>query len=155
MDGVKSNYFGRGMVGIVQGVWIGGPSSLAPGTLMKHMQFGVTKELVNGLPLVPSIKLLYPGSWRFRWVVATGDRSISVWTLQAINLAPRPALIVKANAAVGLASDIISPAGAGSGWVQIPAATFTATAAGVVWVELHNRLMDDIYPAYFDYVTTT
>lgn len=155
MDGRRSNLFGRGQVGIVQGVWIGGPSSLAPGTLMKHMQFGVTREDVNGMPLVPSLKLLYVGSWRFRWTVAVGDRSISAWVLQSINLNPRPAIIVKANPAVGLAADITSPAGSSSGWVQIPAATFTATAAGVVWVELHNRLTQDIYPAYFDYVVTT
>lgn len=155
MDGVKGNYCGRGQVGIVQGVWIGGPSSLAPGTLMKHLQFGVTRDDVNGLPLVPSLKLLYIGSWRFRWTVAVGDRAISVWVLQSINLNPRPAIIVKANPDVGLAADITSTAGSGSGWVHIPDATFTATAAGVVWVELHNRLYQDIYPAYFDYVVAT
>lgn len=155
MDGVKSNYFGRGQAGVIEGVWIGGPSSNAPGTLMRHMRFGVTKATDNGMPTQPSIKLLHFGSWRFRWVVEVGDRSVSAWAYQAINLSPRPAIIVKANPDVGLMADVVSPAGANSGWVQIPAATFTATALGVVWVELHNRLTQDIYPAYFDYVVTT
>lgn len=125
------------------------------GTAQRHLSVGVSKSVSQGMPLTPSLELLEAGFWRFRWAVNSGTRAISIWARQPANVDLRPALIVKANPDVGLLADVVSVAPSGSGWVHLPDATFVATAAGAVWVELHNRLISDVSPTWFDYVTAS
>ena len=88
------------------------------------------------------------GALRSRAKVKPGSRSISIDVKQAANLSPRPTLVVRKNAAVGLAEDVTATATSGTGWVTVTA-SFTATADGAVWFELRNNL-DGYFPCLFD-----
>ena len=63
-------------------------------------------------------------------------------------MTPRPTLVVRKNAAVGLTDDVTATAAGGSGWVTVTT-SFTATADGAVSFELHNNL-DGFFPCFFD-----
>jgi hypothetical protein len=88
------------------------------------------------------------GALRSRAKVKAGSRSISIDVKQAANLTPRPSLVVRKNAAVGLTDDVTGTAAAGTGWVTVTA-SFTATVDGAVWFELRNNL-DGFFLCFFD-----
>lgn len=143
--------------GALQGISFGGPTSQAgEGTFGRNLQFGATQSLAEGSPYsqTPSLQLNQPGFWRFRWSVGVGLRSVYVNAKQA-NSTQRPTITIKANSAVGLNSDVTVAAESGSDWVTIGPATFTATAAGMVWVELRNNCQTTNCPAWFDHIVTT
>lgn len=153
--GIRSNFHGACTVGALRGISLGGPTSwLGDGSWGRHLQTGVVRSDAEGTPGAPAIALKWVGFWRFKWVVETGARSLTIFAKQAINQSPRPSVILKANAAIGLAADSEVVAGAGTGWVQIDA-PFVATADGVLWVEVHNNLTAGNYPVFFDHLSTS
>lgn len=149
-------------IGWQRGINLGGPTSINGDCPMgKHLQWGVTQSMSEGIPTPPSIMLTYPGMWRFKWPVQTGLRSISIKAKQVSDVSSsyRPSLVVKANKDVGLNADISSSAASGSSWMTIGPVTFTPTSKGVVWVELwnndtiSNRSADS--PTYFDHIVSS
>ena len=141
------------VVGALKGITLGGPTSyLGDDTFSRHMQTGVREELVDGYPSPPCLALDYPGFWRFRWQLAPGTQTISVWAKQVSNVTgKRPQMIVKANPAIGVAADVVGTAASSTGWTKIGPIGVTASAAGVVWVELWNKDTDTFYStSYFD-----
>jgi hypothetical protein len=111
------------------------------------------EEFVQGSPGAPSLRMDSEGQWRFRWVLTSGTHTLQVSVMQAANLTPRPALVVKANPNIGIATDIVGTAPAGAGWTTITVSA-TATTLGATWVELHNYLETSpgVYPCYWDHL---
>lgn len=147
----------QGVIGALQGIAIGGPTSMfGDGTFGRHLQVGVLRNNTEGNPAQPSLQLDIPGMWRFRWGVIAGPRTIRVNVKQVVNASPRPTLIVRANSAVGLNSDLTVTAGSSTGWIVLGPASFTATAAGPLWVELWNNYHGQYQtPCFFDHIIST
>lgn len=145
---------GVGMAGAAKGIALGGSLgwSTAGMTFGRVMQVGAIRDDTEGNPGTPSLKLTYPGFWRFRWVVRAGSRSIQVNVKQADNRSPYPSLIVKANSDVGVSSDLTTTSTGGAGWVVVGPLTFTATATGLLWVELWNNTTYEPAPCFFDHI---
>ena len=139
--------FGRaGVAGALQGISIGGPVNwLGDASLGREMQVNCYRDDSDGNPAgTPSLRMDHWGFWRFQWVLAIGANSWSISVKQALNETPRPSVVIKANPDVGLVVDSETVAAAGNSWETITVAP-NATAAGAVWVELHNRLDTEIY----------
>lgn len=113
------------------------------------------KDTSEGNPSQPSLRLDKKGKWRFRWVVASGTRTISIDVKQAVNVDPRPTLVVKANPSIGVNSDVTGTAGSSTGWVTIGPVTAEPTSDGVLWVELRVNLDYQYGPCYWDNISTT
>jgi hypothetical protein len=118
-------------------------------------QSGVRRDNTEGNTSPPSMAIDMPGRWRFKWGVETGaTRTLSIRVKQVSNVAgKRPRMIVKANPGIGVPSDVIVDAGAGTGWVDLGPASVTPTTNGVLDVELWNMDTDSFYPispAFFD-----
>jgi hypothetical protein len=152
-SGSGSLGFGGGSIGALQGISLGGPTSLlGDGSFGRHLQVGIFKETTIGNPTQPSMREDIPGFFRFRWGVLIGTRSIQINVMQPANSTPRPTMTVKANSAVGLAADLAGTAGASTGWVVIGPLSFVCTAAGYVWVELRNNYYGQYNsPCYWDH----
>jgi hypothetical protein len=147
-------------IGYNNAVCLGGPTSAdGDGTFGRHIQVGLKRNDSDGSPLsqTPCLQLTYPGLWRFRWSVQAGVRSLYINAKQPDNgiSGQRPMMVVKANPSVGLSADLMMSSAAGSDWLTIGPLTFTATAAGMVWVEVHNHCQTSNYPALFDHIVTT
>lgn len=127
---------------------LGQADSISGETATKTWAYGVRYEGTEGTPTAPCVALDFYGSWRFRWLVGAGSRSITVYAKQASNVANRPSVVLKANSAVGLNADVTSVAASSTGWVAITA-SFVATATGMVWVELHNNAVAEHRDACF------
>lgn len=146
-------------IGYARMTQIGGPAGYnSDVSFGRGLATGVEKNTTDGSPLsnAPSLRMVYPGMWRFRWSVRAGQRSVYVNAKQTFNTSnDRPSLIIKANPDVGLSTDVILTAADSSDWVTIGPATFTATATGMVWVELWNNCQISDCPASFDHIVTT
>lgn len=140
-DGIKSTRGRPGVAGALQGISLGGPDDwLGKASMGRVLQACCYRDDTDGYPAGnPSLRFDNWGFWRFRWGVSIGAMSLTIYAKQALNQNPRPSMVLKANSAVGLLVDTPFSAAAGSGWEAITA-TFTATAAGVVIVELWNNL---------------
>lgn len=155
----------EGVAGYLKGMAFGAPTSFdGQGSFGRHMQYGLNKEVTLGNPGAPSLRLDYPGFWRFRWVVKPGSRTISIFANQnSTGSLYRPTLVVKANSNVNINTDLTAVAPAGAGWVSIGPISFTATGTDVVWVEMHNNNINMVNingslvstPAYFDHIVVT
>ena len=154
---VGKSYVTGGSIAGDQGICMNTPTSIrGDSTFGRHMQVGVLRSDTQGNPSAPCLQLDIPGMWRFRWAISVGLRTIRINCLQASNGSPRPTMVVKANSAIGLAADITATAGLSTGWVTVGPASFTATAAGVVWVELWNNYFGAINtPTYWDHIVAT
>jgi hypothetical protein len=77
-----------------------------------------------------------------------------MYAKQVSNIAgKRPWMVIKANPGIGVATDIVGIAPAGTGWVKMGPLAVTATHAGVLYVELWNKDTDTFNsPAFFDLV---
>lgn len=148
----------------VRGISFGAPTDTnVIGNFGHNMQVGIVKDIVEGNPTQPCLRMDIPGMWRFRWVVKTGARSVSVSTKQNSTGSYRPSLIVKSNPVCGVLTDMSASAVDGAGWTTIGPITFSGTGSEAVWVELHNNNIgipnvngNLIYaPAYFDHIVTT
>lgn len=115
------------------------------------------EDATQGDPATPCIRLDNQGRFRFRWKMASGTRTISINVKQAINISPRPTLIVKANPDIGINSDQSATAGAGTGWVTIGPITVNPSSDGAVWVEVWNNLITQMRgtPCYVDHAVRT
>ena len=154
----RSNAGSQGVVGALQGINLGGPTAMYQDNgFGRHLQTGVRKESVEGNPASPCLALDYPGFWRFRWGVTPGTRTIAVFAKQVSNVTgKRPSLIVKANPALGVNSDVSGAVGSGAGWGTIGPITVTPSGTGALWVELHNNDTDTFSsPAFFDHIVAT
>jgi len=134
------------------GIILGGAPVDWEGDGVRSLQFGARFEGTEGTPTAPSLALDWWGFWRWRWVVDTGTRSVTIYTKQASNVAGRPSVVLKANAAVGLAADVTAVAGSSTGWIAVTA-SFNCTAPGMVWVELHNNCLGIADTCYFDRIS--
>jgi len=105
----------------------------------------------------PSLRMDSRGVFRFRWVVQSGTRTISVDVKQAVNLSPRPTLVILKNPDVGLSSDTTGTAGSSTGFTTIGPVTITPSSSGAVWVELRANYdgMFGCAPCYWDNLTVT
>lgn len=119
---------------------------------------GHTSMVVGGKDSTEGIlRMDAKGMWRFRWVVASGNRTIEISVKQPVNLTPYPTLTVKANPDIGVNSDVTETSPGGAGYVTIGPASISPSSAGAVWVELKANY-DGQYgtsPCYWKDVTTT
>lgn len=156
------------IVGYYQGISFEAPTTLdGAGSFGRHMQVGVNRENTDGSPSPPSLRLDLPGSfWRFRWVLKTGNRTLTVAAKQnSTGSLYRPSVVIKKNLNIGLVADLSASAANGNDWVTVGPINFTVSGSDVVWVELHNnnqawtmRTNDGVLmyaPAYFDHIVTT
>lgn len=109
------------------------------------LNFGVGRNDVEGNPDPPSLCMMRPAKFRFRWSVRSGSHSLSIRVKQASNAQPRPSLTVKANAAIGLFSDLVGVAADGVDWVTIGPLKFTTSAQGAldVFLACNNAVESD------------
>ena len=115
------------------------------------------RDNAQGDPAQPSLRMDARGVYRFRWAFESGARTVAVNVKQEVNLSPRPTLVVKANPAIGIASDVIETAGSSTNWITIGPANISPSADGATWVELHANY-DGQYmgaPCYWDHIETT
>jgi hypothetical protein len=139
-NAIRSTPSGAAVAGALQALALGGPQDwLGNASFGREMQTGVTRDDTDGFPNPPSLRFEWWGFWRFRWAVVAGTMTTTIYVKQALNQTPRPSIILKANAAVGLVVDTIFVAAAGTGWITLTP-SFVATATGVIWVELWNNL---------------
>lgn len=138
-----------------------GPSSITGEDSFncRPMQLGLKKNTVEGSPSAPCLELPAKQSWRFRWVVKSGAKRVSIKVKQVGigSTGTRPTLTVKANPSIGLDIDTVATAPDGTDWVTIGPVVFVPNAAGVVYVEVKNNI--DITTgetstslAYFDHI---
>ncbi len=155
--GVRHSRMGESStIGALEGIYLGGMSSINGDSTTRHLQVGITQSYADGFPSAPCLSLQVPGFWRFRWSVKSGQRSVYVWAQNnSTGSAYRPSMVVKANPVVGLNADLSASAPNGVGWTQIGPITFTPTGAGVVWVELHNNQTTAPSASLFDHIITT
>jgi len=153
------NYGANAEVGFIKGISIGGPTSVdgSDSIGIRHLQTAITRSSVEGSPSSPCLELLYPGMWRFRWIVKPGQRQILVRTKQirTFSTGSRPTMTVKANSKVGLNTNLTATASISTDWTSIGPITFTSTGTDALWVELRNNLMFTLSPAFFDHITVT
>lgn len=156
-SGAQARMSDRCVVGYLKGISLGGVSAWNGDSFARHLQTGVRKESVDGNPAAPCLALDYPGFWRFRWGVKAGTRSLWVNAKQVSNVAgKRPSMVVKANPAIGVSTDVAVAAGSTAGWTTVGPATVTPTDTGVLWVELWNNDTDTFKsPAFFDHIVAT
>ena len=157
-------YDSSSCVSYARGISFGGieVTSTDSGTApMRNYLCGVAgKNTTEGSPSQPSLELTAPESFRFRWVVSSGNRTISINAKQKTFGTPtdqRPSLVVRANRTVGLDFDLSASAANGDNWTTIGPLSFTATSTGVLWVEMRNNLHLS-YPSssvYFDHIVAT
>lgn len=150
---VGNNMGTAGCIGALRGICIGGYTSVNSDTTAGvHYHTGVERSNTEGFPTPPSISLLWPTFWRFRWGVKAGTRTLKMYVKQVLNGDPRPSVKVIANPEIGLNADLEVFAGSSTDWTPITV-SFTATADGGVWVEMHNNYGSFADPAYFDHIT--
>lgn len=139
-NAIRSNPAGGAVAGALQAIAMGGPTDwLGNASLGREFQTGVTEDLTDGFPAPPSLRFEWWGFFRYRWGVAVGTNSVTIYAKQPLNESPRPSVVLKKNTAVGLVADTAFVAAAGVGWVAIPV-SFVATGAGIVVVQLWNNL---------------
>jgi hypothetical protein len=145
-----------GSPSFLRAINLGGPTSTYGDCPMgRNLIRGITQSRVEGSPAVPSLQITY-GFWRFRWVVKSGNRTISINTKQSASISPRPSMIVKANKDIGITQDLSGSAAVSSDWVTIGPVAVTATSTGATWVELwNNQVSSSTDYAYFDHIVVT
>lgn len=118
---------------------------------------GMSKELVDGSPGAPSLKLDRPNSWRFRWAIrSTGAHTIQINAKQAVNQNPRPSMIVRANPSIGIYNDVSASAPTGTGWVLLGPISVTTSAVGATYVDISNNYSGSTSSScYFDHIVST
>lgn len=139
-------------------------SGYGPRYALRSITTGVDVLIINsgsdntqGSPDVPSLKMGAMGTFKFRWSVINGARSISVRVKQAVNQQPRPLLRVKANPSIGILSDGTAVAASGTDWVTIGTIAVNPTSNGALYVVLENRYdgQTPAAPCYWDHIVTT
>lgn len=128
------------------GVSLGGPG-------FARLAMGVSRATDEGNPSAPCLKMEHPATFRVPWAVRAGQRRVAVSVKQASNISPRPALIVRANSALGVSSDVVEVAGGSTGWVTVGPVVVNPTSDGVLVVELVCRAQSAAFaPCYWDHL---
>jgi hypothetical protein len=86
-----------------------------------------------------ALKLARQGTYRLRWPVKVGTRTLSIDVKAPLNLSPYPRVTILSNPELGLPVDTVGDAIAGAGWQTIGPLTIVVTTAGVLEVILENR----------------
>lgn len=159
--GVNTNNSGTmasRVVGYMKGISLTPTATLrGDGVADRPLCVGIRRESTEGSPSAPCLAIDIPQTWRFRWGVRSGTRSMSVSAKQVSNVAgKRPRLVIRANPAIGVNSDVVADAPSGTGWVTIGPVSVTPTSNGMLWVELCNMDTDTFNStAYFDHILAT
>lgn len=153
--GVKGNNSATAIIGAIKGICLDCMTGPTFSTLGQHLNFAVTKSVSQGTPSAPSLAIAGPTLWQFRWQIRVGTQTIRCAVLQASNTTPRPTMTIKANPDVGLNADVVGTAPGGTTWVTIGPLSVTASAVGVVLVQLSNNKVDSYDTAYFDLIVAT
>ena len=154
---IKGSNGEQHVIGALQGIAFSGvPTTIdGGGSFGRHMQTGVVKNTVEGNPTTPCLELSWPGFWRFRWIIKPGTRTLYVNVKQPTTLAAviTPTVVVKSNPSIGLLYDLSGSAVNVQTWATI-GLSFSASAEGMVWVELHNNNVCEYNtPCYFDHIS--
>jgi hypothetical protein len=142
IDGTAAGLLGLSQVG--PGFCRGLVDVQAPANVM-YLNSG--RDDAIGNPLPPGQKQGRPGILTGLLIpITAGARQIFIDVLQEVDVGVglRPRMTLKANADVGLHSDLVVDAAAGVAWQTLTAA-FTATGTGAVevWREKRYQGMDD------------
>lgn len=154
-------------IGWLQGISLGGVSSINGDSGTRHLAVGIIESLTEGSPNAPSLCIAQPGFWRFRWGVKSGTHTIQILVKQnpANAYGLYPSMIVRANPSIGVNADITSVSPGGTAWVTIGPISVIPSSSGLLWVELHNNDRDTYdatngnitpsNPAFFDHIIIT
>ncbi len=112
------------------------------------------KDTAYGYPAQPSLKMTRRGSFCFKWPVAPGARTISIYVKNQSGSGPYPTLTVKANLDCGVQNDVTATAIAGTGWQIIGPITINPSVNGVVIVQLSKNAVDGL-AVNFDHIVVT
>jgi len=114
--------------------------------------FGAGENLLTGNPSAPCLQMLWVATFRFRGVFLPGTPTATILCQQACNTSPRPQLIIRANPAVGINSDVVGTAPSGTGWVTITAGPFTVSSLGGTYIDLVvNSTAEAALPTLWDH----
>jgi hypothetical protein len=83
--------------------------------------------------------------FRFRWAVTTGTRTLSVKCANISGLTPYPTVTIRANKSIGVNSDVVGTAIAGTGWQTIGPLSVSPSSNGVLLVELYSGGINGSY----------
>jgi len=105
----------------------------------RDRMFYGSKNTSDGSPSQPCLEMAdCNGLFRFRWAVKAGTRTLSINVANISGLTPYPTVTIRANSAIGVSSDVVGTAIAGTGWQTIGPLSVTATSDGVLLVELYS-----------------
>jgi hypothetical protein len=107
------------------------------------------KDDLIGNPSPPSLYLPTKSSFKFKWVVESGSRTIQISVRQPLNLNPRPTLLIKENLELNI-SNTSGSAPNSTGWTLIGPISVSPIANGVLTVEISNNLVGVNTPCWFD-----
>ncbi len=102
--------------------------------------FAGQKSTADGNPAQPSLEMTWGGTFRFRWSVKSGTRTLAIDVKNVLGIQPYPTLTVKADPSLGVNSDVVGTATSGTGWQTIGPITVSPSSDGVLWVELHSDI---------------
>lgn len=106
----------------------------------------------DGSPLQPSLRMTKAGMFAFRWPVSAGTRTLQVSVKNALGVTPYPTLTIKANTEIGVNTDVVGTAIAGTGWQTIGPLTVSPSADGVLLVLFESRVDRQDSDVRWDYL---
>jgi hypothetical protein len=118
---------------------------------------GISKSPTEGSLSAPSLVMDRAQVFSVRWPVVSGSAntfSIKVKQPGCSTLPPR--IVAKADASLGVNSDVVGTAAVGTGWLTIGPISVTPSVSGVIEVQLESRADCD-FPAlcYWDSISVT
>lgn len=125
------------------------------GVFVTMPAFGASRDDTVGSTAAPSLKMTRLGVFTFELFVKAGDRTVKAKVRQTMPASPQPQLRVRANPGLGIAADVVATAPAGTDWVTVGPAEFTASADGIVTVELWCLAPGTAVECWWDDVLTT
>jgi len=97
------------------------------------------KNTSDGSPAQPSLELVGANNgFRFRWAVKSGTRTLSIKLANVWGLSPYPTVTIRKDASLGVNSDVVGTAIAGTGWQTVGPLSVSPSSDGVLLVELSN-----------------
>lgn len=138
---------GAGRIGVLQFISNAG---------IEYWKIGVVRSDTEGNPSPPSLKMSQPASFRLLWPVSgTGTHTFSIDVKQAANQLPRPQIVVKANADIGINADVIVVASNETGFTTVGPAIVVPTADGVLDVLIQSVYCGSYADCFWDNASVT